>query len=118
MTRRLLRITAQIVQLQREAEKLREKEVAGVVARIKEAIAYYDLTAEDLGLGERRGGKPAAGSKKVMKAGKGVAKRRAPSAAKYRDPASGRTWSGRGRAPQWFKAALEAGATRESLQIG
>ncbi len=118
MATRLAKVTAQIEQLQREAEKLKAKEVSGVVARIKEAIEYYDLTAEDLGLGKRRGRKAATSpSTKGMKAGKGAAKRSAPAAAKYKDPASERTWSGRGRAPQWFKDALEAGATRESLEV-
>ncbi len=37
--------------------------------------------------------------------------------AKYRDPLSGKTWSGQGREPKWFAAALERGETRESLEI-
>ena len=35
----------QIAKLQREADALRKKEVGGVVARIKEAIKHYELTA-------------------------------------------------------------------------
>ena len=30
-------------------------------------------------------------------------------AAKYRDPASGQTWTGRGLKPKWLSAALEPG---------
>ena len=44
---------------------------------------------------------------------------RAPAAAKYRhseNPAL--TWSGRGRKPQWFVEALEAGKTASDLAIG
>ncbi|MBU6258836.1 MAG: H-NS histone family protein [Burkholderiales bacterium] len=37
------------------------------------------------------------------------------SAAKYSDGA-GRTWTGRGRQPQWFKDALAAGKKPEELQ--
>jgi len=36
--------------LRRQAEELKRKETPEVVARIKEAIAHYGLTAQDLGL--------------------------------------------------------------------
>ncbi|WP_439896093.1 H-NS family nucleoid-associated regulatory protein [Burkholderia ubonensis] len=39
-------------------------------------------------------------------------RRRAPAQAKYRDPASGAVWSGRGRAPRWI-----AGQDRENFLI-
>jgi DNA-binding protein H-NS len=43
---------------------------------------------------------------------------RAPVAAKYRHPEKpALTWSGRGRKPQWFAAALEAGKTPGELTI-
>ena len=43
---------------------------------------------------------------------------RAPAAAKYRNPRdASQTWSGRGRQPQWFKAAIAAGKKPESLEI-
>jgi len=44
---------------------------------------------------------------------------RAPAAAKYRHPENpALTWSGRGRKPQWFEEALEAGKTAGDLAIG
>ena len=44
---------------------------------------------------------------------------RAPVAAKYRHPENpALTWSGRGRKPQWFVEALEAGKTAENMAIG
>ena len=43
---------------------------------------------------------------------------RAPAAAKYRHPENpGHTWSGRGRRPQWFGEALEAGKTASDLAL-
>ena len=43
---------------------------------------------------------------------------RAPAAAKYRHPENpALTWSGRGRKPQWFVEALEAGKTASDLAI-
>ena len=43
---------------------------------------------------------------------------RAPAAAKYRHPENpALTWSGRGRKPQWFVEAMEAGKTASDLAI-
>ena len=36
---------------------------------------------------------------------------------KYRDPASGATWSGRGKIPKWMMPLIEAGAQREDFRI-
>ncbi|MBW0446006.1 H-NS histone family protein [Paraburkholderia phenoliruptrix] len=47
---------------------------------------------------------PALGAKKVAKAGNYV---RGPQPALYRDPNSGATWSGRGRAPAWIAGAKD-----------
>ncbi len=47
---------------------------------------------------------------------KGGKKAKAP--AKYKNPANASdTWSGRGRQPAWFKAAVSAGKAPESLEI-
>ena len=43
---------------------------------------------------------------------------RAPAAAKYRHPENpSLTWSGRGRKPLWFVAALDAGKSYEDLAV-
>jgi DNA-binding protein H-NS len=43
---------------------------------------------------------------------------RAPAAAKYRHPENAAvTWSGRGRKPLWFVAALDAGKSPEELAV-
>jgi DNA-binding protein H-NS len=43
---------------------------------------------------------------------------RAPAAAKYRHPENATlTWSGRGRKPLWFVAAIEAGKSPEDLAV-
>lgn len=40
-------------------------------------------------------------------------------AAKYANPADpSQTWTGRGKRPNWFKDALAAGASEESLRVG
>ena len=43
--------------------------------------------------------------------------RKAPVPAKYRNPNDpGQTWSGRGRQPAWFRAAMDEGRSAESLE--
>jgi DNA-binding protein H-NS len=96
--------------LKREAERVRQQEVEGVIARIKEAIAFYGLTAADLGLAGARRGRPPTGSRKT--AGRTGSKGAA--APKYRDQ-HGNTWSGRGPRPKWFKDALAAGRGPEDF---
>lgn len=69
----------------------------------KEALAAARKSAEDLGfdLDDLLANRP---------------KRKVP--AKYRDPNNyARTWSGRGRKPAWFVAALEKGTTPDDMEI-
>ena len=42
---------------------------------------------------------------------------RAAVAAKYRNPATGESWSGRGRAPKWLAEELAKGRSREAFLI-
>jgi DNA-binding protein H-NS len=112
MTKTYAQIQKQIAALQRDAEKLKRQEVDGVIARIKEAIQVYGLTASDLGLdGTRRKGKPGPkpGSKRK-------AKGKPSRAAKYRDEA-GNTWVGRGPRPQWLRDALAAGKSLQDFAV-
>jgi DNA-binding protein H-NS len=87
-------LKAQIVKLEREAEKLRKAEVSGVISRIKEAIAAYGLTHEDLGLSRSLG-------KRAVVKGRGET-RITVGEPKYRDPKTGKTWTGRGKPPNWI----------------
>lgn len=110
MTKTYAQIVKQIKALEQEAEKARRKEVEGVIARIREAIAAYSLTAQDLGFGggARSGagaGKRGPGRRKVF--GKGAAAKGA-RVVKFADGKGG-TWGGRGKRPQWLRDALAAG---------
>ncbi len=110
--RTLAQIQKQIDKLQSEAQAIRAREAQGVVARIKEAIAYYQLTPSDLGFGTRA--KPT--RKQAAKAGRkrGGARRGNSGKVKYRDDA-GHTWSGHGRRPKWYLDAIAAGKTPQDL---
>ena len=117
VTRNLARLNAQIEKLQREAEALKAREADGVIARIKEAIAHYGLTAADLGFRKQRAaGGTFAPKQATKKARKGSRKRTASGVINSRD-AAGNSWTGHGRVPNWFKAALDSGATRESMLV-
>ncbi|MEL7104424.1 MAG: H-NS histone family protein [Pseudomonadota bacterium] len=49
---------------------------------------------------------------------KKAAAKKAPLPAKYKNPKdANQTWSGRGRQPEWYKAAIAAGKTPKSLEI-
>ena len=106
MSKNYATLVKQIASLQAEAEKVRKQEIDGVIARIRDAIAFYQLTAADLGFGAkgpaRAAQTPAKRGRKPGKAKKGTA------AVKYRDEA-GNTWVGRGKRPQWLRDALAAG---------
>lgn len=92
-------LTAQLEKLHKEVAVAREKEIAQAIADIKEKIAEYGITAEELGFTSKRpaGRKPASATV---------------SAPKYRNPKTGETWTGRGRAPGWL-----AGKNRERFLI-
>lgn len=120
--RTLADINAQIERLKSEADALRAAEVAEVVGRIKQAIAHYDLSAEDLGFTSRRGRKPgrkaaaSVAAAPTKKAKRGAKAAKANGAIKYED-GTGNTWTGRGRRPQWFLDATNAGKSAEDLLV-
>jgi DNA-binding protein H-NS len=130
----LAAVEAQIAKLQKEAQALRAAEVGGVIARIKDAIAHYGITADDLGLGTARAAskaarksiskapeapkaaKPAASKKAAQPKKAASAAPKTIGVAKYGD-GQGKTWTGRGTRPKWFVAALAAGKTADDLLL-
>jgi DNA-binding protein H-NS len=86
-------IRAQIAKLEKKAQDLRRNELRAVVARVKKIIDEYGLTAADLGLGHPK----ALRGRRRAGATVGVPK--------YRDPKTGKTWTGRGKPPAWIAGA-------------
>ena len=86
-------LLAQKEALEKEIESTKKHHRADAIAKVRALMAEYGLTAADLA------GK--AGTKSGVKTGK--------VAVKYRNAATGDTWSGRGLQPKWLKAALAAG---------
>ncbi|MBN3752529.1 H-NS histone family protein [Paraburkholderia sp. Tr-20389] len=90
-------LTAQLEKLQKEMEQAREQEVTQAIADIKQKIVDYGITAEELGFSSKAAAR---------------APRKPALPPKYRNPKTGETWSGRGRAPGWL-----AGKNREKFLI-
>ena len=78
-------LLAQREQLDKQIKEAVAREKADGIAKAKLIIEQYDLSASDL-FSRKAGGKSAGG--KV--------------APKYRNPATGETWTGRGKAPKWI----------------
>ncbi len=79
-------LLSQKAKLEEQLEAVRQKELAEVTERVRQIVQEYGLTAADIGLAPKRGKR---GPKSAV-------------APKYRDPKTGATWSGRGRAPAWI----------------
>lgn len=90
----LQELIAQKDALEVEIERTRSKDRSDAITKVRTLMEQYGLTAADLST---------KGSAK-SRAGKGNKV-----AAKYRNTATGETWSGRGLQPKWLKAALGAG---------
>lgn len=74
--------------LEKAIADARQNEISAAVTQVRQLVAEYGLTVQDVFPG--RAGR-VAGHKPASKV-----------AAKYRDPATGQTWTGRGKAPKWI----------------
>ncbi|HKT63818.1 H-NS histone family protein [Burkholderia sp. 22313] len=83
-------VKAQIEALEAEAAALRAQEIAAVIADVREKVEAYGLTEQDV-----------FGRKRASRANGGAAAKSA-GVPKYRDPKTGATWTGKGRAPAWI----------------
>lgn len=88
--------------LEKEIEATRKQERVEAINKVRALMAQYGLTVSDLA---SKGGAPKAGG--TVKGSK--------VAVKYRNAATGDTWSGRGLQPKWLKAALAAGRKIEEF---
>jgi DNA-binding protein H-NS len=89
----LKELLAQKAELERRISEAQRGERADAIAKIRALMAEYGLTAADIT------------AKAPAKAGKSGGK----VAPKYRNAATGETWTGRGLQPKWLKAALSSG---------
>lgn len=111
-------LMSQKAALEKQAAELQEKiaaaqqaERAEVVAKIKALMQEHGVTLAELGGGKAGAVRPP----RAAKAKQGGTGRKV--AAKYRNPATGDTWSGRGLQPNWLKAALASGKKIEDFAL-
>lgn len=100
----LQELIAQKEALERQIAEAQRSARSEAIAKVRVIMAEYGLTVDDLGgrglVREARGERA---TKKV--------------AAKYRDPASGQEWTGRGLKPKWLQSALASGKSLDDFLI-
>lgn len=96
----LKEIDAQLAALQAQREEIRKNELKTAVDKVRSLVAEYGLSESDV-FPPARGARGARGANVGAKV-----------APKYRDPATGATWTGRGKAPKWID-----GQEREKFAI-
>lgn len=74
--------------LEAQIEATRKAELIDAISKVKALVAEHGLKASDIFKSEKSANK-ASGRSKV--------------AAKYFDPSSGNSWSGRGKEPKWLQ---------------
>ncbi|HQC95202.1 MAG TPA: H-NS histone family protein [Aquabacterium sp.] len=95
----LTAINKKIEELKKQADAIVKAEKREAIAKVRDLITKFGLVAEDVGLGK-------AGKRSRVAAAKKTGAATA-NAAKYRDPATGKTWTGVGRAPAWIANAKD-----------
>lgn len=96
MASRLNDLLAKKAELEQQIIEIQREERASAIAQVKSLMAQHGLTLADLS------------TRSAAPAPKGRSGGKVP--AKYRDPATGQTWSGRGLHPKWLKQAMAGGA--------
>lgn len=101
-----------------DLETLELKDLRDLKARVERAIATFDDRRKKSVVGELEEVARKHGFSLAELAETVSARKRAPVAAKYANPAnSSQTWSGRGRKPRWLTEAVAAGRSIEDFAI-
>jgi len=93
-------LLAQKAAIEQQIIEMQRTERAGAVAKVRALMAEHGLSLSDLS------GKTATPKRSGAKV-----------AAKYRNAATGDTWSGRGLQPRWLKEALASGKSISDFAI-
>ena len=91
----LQELLAQKEDIERQIEQTKKHQRGEAIEKVRSLMAQYGLTPADLGARTPAKGKASGGGGKVP--------------AKYRNPSTGESWSGRGLQPRWLKGALASG---------
>jgi len=94
------------------------KELKDLQTQVGRAISSFEDRKKKEALAELEDKARSMGFSLAELTGTTVTRKRAPATAKYANPAnSSDTWSGRGRKPRWFEAAIKSGKTPEDMSI-
>jgi len=94
------------------------KELKDLQAQVAKAVASFEDRKKRQALVELEEKAREFGFSLAELTGAVVTRKRAPATAKYANPADASdTWSGRGRKPRWFDAALKSGKRPEDMAI-
>lgn len=104
----IVQAEAKVNALRNELHQQKQTERLQAITLIKERINLFQLSAADLGFSEKKG----VASKKLSRTNKGTVV-----APKYSNPATGKTWSGRGRTPNWLAKYLLDGKSKNDFLI-
>ena len=136
-------LLAQKAALDKKIAEMQDAHRSDAINKVKAMMAEYGLTAADLGVGVggpanpfasgrsngagAKSAKSATSSREAAASAEGGAAgpgRRKPSAnagrkvaPKYRNPATGDTWTGRGLKPKWLVAALNSGRSLSEFAL-
>lgn len=94
------------------------KELKDLQSQVAKAIAGYEDRKKKEALAELEDKARAMGFTLAELLGTAAPRKRSPAVPKYANPDNaGETWSGRGRKPHWFVAALKAGKSESDMAI-
>jgi DNA-binding protein H-NS len=94
------------------------KELKDLQSQVAKAIAGFEDRKKKEALAELEEKAREMGFSLAELTGISVTRKRSPAVAKYANPANpSDTWSGRGRKPRWFDAALKSGKKPDDLAI-
>ena len=111
-------IQKQIERLQAQAKKLESTHIAKktkAIVQVRALMKKLEVNIEDL----HTAGPKSTETKKTQKTSKKIPpiKPRIPVEAKYRDPGTGDSWTGRGKPPRWLATPICNGRSRSYWRI-
>ena len=111
----LVKLRQQITEMEKQATDLQKKNRPAVLAQLREQMAAYGITAEELSRPAHKTRMTKVSTAKQASLAKGK-KPVTSSPIKYRGP-EGQAWTGRGTAPKWLNDLLVDGKTRDDFLI-
>lgn len=89
MTASYKELLKQREELEQQINEARRRELSAAITQVRNLVAEYGLSQQDVFPSGRSGRTSSTSGTKV--------------APKYRNPVTGQTWTGRGKAPKWIQ---------------